>query len=742
MKGRKIAPGSFPIPSLMRISFPLADHICSLDTEIDAPQYIKEEPDLEIQSAVEGTKMQNMVNVLDDWPNSPMGDLDTTQWEALKEILTKRLAIIQGPPGTGKTFVSVIALRVLLQNMGAAGPPIIVAAQTNHALDQLLTHVAHFEHRYIRIGGRSNDPEIRKRTLYAIRKTSPPGTIAGGLLVPSLKEFQGLSKMIAERLSSFNQEDDATILPVSVFAMCKVLSEEQCRSLVAGAKNWTHSGKSDNVDPMMIWLGHQAEKFEVKYKNENFGFKEDEIDLQYEQLKELEADQGLGDDEYDYLKGQYLCIREGLRGRETVSFSNATIQGYLRCRDMWTIPTAARGNVYNVLRSLAKEKLAADIRKLVYLYKLNAENLQIGKWERDYFVLRDAKVIGMTTTGLSKYRGLISSLNPKVIVIEEAAEVIEAPIAAACFKSLEHLILVGDHKQLKGTCAVQDLTGEPFYLNISMFERLVHNGLHYITLRRQRRMAPEMRRLLEPIYGELHDHPSVLQRPSIPGMGDVNSFFFSHVWGEASDSLSSKINEMEAQMIVGFFVYLAMNGVPVTDITVLTFYNGQRKRLLKLLKQHPYLQGFYVNVATVDSYQGEENEVVILSLVRSGGNIGFLSVENRACVALSRAKRGFYIFGNAESVAFADPLWWEIISIMGNHERPENRRLGFNLPLTCVKHGNKTFIQSIVPVCIYGAAKLTTTTDPEDFGRTNGGCNHLCDEILDCGHKCPSFCHA
>ena len=56
-----------------------------------------------------------------------------------------------------------------------------------------------------------------------------------------------------------------------------------------------------------------------------------------------------------------------------------------------------------------------------------------------------------------------------------------------------------------------------------------------------------------------------------------------------------------------------------------------------------------VRVSTVDNFQGEEADVIVLSLVRSngGGGIGFLSIANRVCVALSRARHGFYILGNA-----------------------------------------------------------------------------------------------
>ncbi|KAK1140199.1 hypothetical protein N8T08_010587 [Aspergillus melleus] len=495
-----------------------------------------------------------------------------------------------------------------------------------------------------------------------------------------------------ELLQPFNLENADRPLPSSFFVKIGLLSQEQSDALVQGAKGWIRSDRKDDVDPLVVWLGEKAVKFDVDYKTENFGFAEDEVDLEYEQLKELEAEQGIDDDDFEILQGQFISFKEGFCGQDS-SLSDSVCQGYLRSHDFWKIPVRARGAVYNALRKAAKAKVLEKFRKLIAVYTETTKDLQIGKFERDYHILRDARVIGVTATGLSKYRGLISTVKPRIILIEEAAEAIEAPIAAACFESVQQLILVGDHQQLKGHCSLQELEGEPFFLDVSMFERLLHNGLEYITLRRQRRMAPEIRALLEPIYGVLEDHECVQNRPGIPGMGDMRSFFFSHKWPESNDSLASKFNEMEANMVVGLFVHLVLNGTRVEDITILTFYNGQRKRLLKFLKGNSYLQGHYVNVVTVDSYQGEENEVVLLSLVRSGKpNIGFLSVENRICVALSRAKRGFYIFGNAMSLACADPLWWNVINIMGT-DQP--RRLGFYLPVTCVKHGRKVFIQGL-----------------------------------------------
>jgi helicase required for RNAi-mediated heterochromatin assembly 1 len=187
---------------------------------------------------------------------------------------------------------------------------------------------------------------------------------------------------------------------------------------------------------------------------------------------------------------------------------------------------------------------------------------------------------------------------------------------------------------------------------------MVSNNIDMARLTRQRRMIPEIRRLLEPIYGNvLKDHANVTNvanRPPVEGMGGTNTFFFTHEWPESRDANMSCMNEKEADMVVGLFDYLVMNGVEPDKITVLTFYNGQRKAIIRRLRNHRNFRCQpTLNVVTVDSYQGEENDIVLLSLVRSNKkhSIGFLEVDNRVCVALSRAKRGFYLFGNAELLA-------------------------------------------------------------------------------------------
>lgn len=104
-----------------------------------------------------------------------------------------------------------------------------------------------------------------------------------------------------------------------------------------------------------------------------------------------------------------------------------------------------------------------------------------------------------------------------------------------------------------------------------------------------------------------------------------------------TDSLS-KVNDFEARYLGGLCRYLLLQDYRPDQITILTTYLGQMFALKKVLGTMANCKG--VRVTCVDNFQGEENDIILLSLVRSNheSKIGFLSIENRVCVALSRAR--------------------------------------------------------------------------------------------------------
>ena len=403
------------------------------------------------------------MNVLEKWPAELLSALDTSQIDALRRILTKRLAIVQGPPGTGKTHVSVTALRLLLENLAAEDPPIIISAHTNHALDQLLRHVAKFEPDFIRLGAWTKDIEVIKpRTLFEIKDGVRHSSPLGGLRNPALARLRQLTKEMTILLAPITQGKE--MLNSKLYERYNVISYVQYDSLVKGAKEWVRAEPNDeSVGDIAAWLGD--ERIEAKYRTmpEDFGIEVEEADLEYEQLKEIEAESKLVDDEdRDSLKGLRLVFNEPFTGRQSAGVTDKTVLSELKKRNLWDIPSEHRGPVYRHMQQVLKAAITKKFRELAREYEAASQDAKVGLWELDYNYLKQTKVIGMTTTGLSKYRGLIQSLNPRVVLVEEAAETLEAFVSVACFKSLEHLILVGDHQQLRGHCNDQELAGKPY----------------------------------------------------------------------------------------------------------------------------------------------------------------------------------------------------------------------------------------------------------------------------------------
>ena len=400
-----------------------------------------------------------------------------------------------------------MALELMLQNMDSTDPPIILAAHTNHALDQLLRHVARFEPEFIRVGAMTTDVEIIKpRTLYEIKSVIKPNKMSGGLRMPALSTLRNLTGEMTEILAPLTNGKE--VFPSTLFKRYNIISDAQYTSLLKGAKEWFNADEKLSNE-MALWLGDEKVDAERRIGPEDFGVEVEEIDLEFEQLKEIEAERKIVDDEdIETLRGNRVVFSDPWTGRKGVGVSEQTVQDCLNKREMWDIPTEYRGPVYNRMSRMLKEVIRKEFREKAQKYAEVAQDAKIGKWEVDYNYLRQARVIGMTTTGLSKYRGLIQSLRPKVVLIEEAAEVLEGFVSVACMPSVEHLILVGDHQQLRGHVNDRGLEGNPFYLDVSMFERLVRNHIEFSQLKRQRRMIQEIRRALKPIYEDLEDHDS------------------------------------------------------------------------------------------------------------------------------------------------------------------------------------------------------------------------------------------
>ncbi|XP_053401641.1 NFX1-type zinc finger-containing protein 1-like [Mercenaria mercenaria] len=405
-----------------------------------------------------------------------------------------------------------------------------------------------------------------------------------------------------------------------------------------------------------------------------------------------------------------------------------TAQKAEKMTHLWGLPLQMRRNLYaywvESYRTYWKEKVQQ------YEMKFNeaTKKLQEVRDMETIETLRDSDIMGMTTTGAAKYRNILQRICPQIIIVEEAAEVLESHIVTTLNKSCQHLILIGDHKQLRPSTTVYALA-KKFNMDISLFERMVRNGIPCVTLNEQHRMRPDISMLLthENLYPGLRNHPSVYDYDNVKGV-DINVQFITHEEEETSLFESTTYtNPHEAKFVAKLCRYLLNQGYRRDEISVITPYMGQ---VLLIRNEMPKSDFEGVRITAVDNFQGEENEIILLSLVRSRSienipqkrnPIGFVGIENRICVSLSRAKRGFYVIGNFKLLEECSDMWACMI-----HKMRQKGLVKEGLELRCQNHRDTV---------IFAKSAADFRYVPE------GGCNLSCNAELSCGHFCPKSCH-
>jgi intron-binding protein aquarius len=154
-------------------------------------------------------------------------------------------------------------------------------------------------------------------------------------------------------------------------------------------------------------------------------------------------------------------------------------------------------------------------------------------------------------------------------------------------------------------------------------------------------------------YHNLGDLPHVLQQPEYlsanPGfvfdyqLIDVQDF---NGVGESEPVPPFYQNLAEAEYVVATFMYMRLLGYPAEKITILTTYNGQKHLIRDVVGQrcssNPFI-GEPHKITTVDKFQGQQNDFILLSLVRTK-TVGHLRDVRRLVVAMSRARLGLYVF--------------------------------------------------------------------------------------------------
>lgn len=293
----------------------------------------------------------------------------------------------------------------------------------------------------------------------------------------------------------------------------------------------------------------------------------------------------------------------------------------------------------------------------------------------------EARVIACTLVGSANR--LLDGMKFGTLFIDEAAQALEA----ACWipmRRASRVILAGDHCQLPPT--VKSIAALRAGLGKTLMERIAENKPEVVTLLRiQYRMNDEIMRF----SSDWFYHGKVESAPQIKYRGILD---YDHPieWIDTSDEENQvtiegedenfkeqfvgesfgRINKAEAELtlltLAEYFTKIGKQRVleDSIDVGIISPYRAQVQYLKRLIKKYEFFKPYrrLISVNTVDGFQGQERDVILISLVRSNdeGQIGFLKDLRRMNVAMTRARMKLIILGNKNTMTkhpFYQKLW-------------------------------------------------------------------------------------
>ena len=323
----------------------------------------------------------------------------------------------------------------------------------------------------------------------------------------------------------------------------------------------------------------------------------------------------------------------------------------------------------------------------------------------------EARVIACTLVGSAHH--LLEGMKFGTLFIDEAAQALEA----ACWipmRRASRVILAGDHCQLPPT--VKSIAALRAGLGKTLMERIAENKPEVVTLLKiQYRMNDEIMRFSSDWFygGKVESAPQIKYRSVLDYDHPITWIDTSNeenqitIEGEDapedSASVSSpesaanqnsdlnfkeqfvgesfgRINKAEAELtlltLAEYFTKIGKRRVleERIDVGIISPYRAQVQYLKKLIKKYEFFKPYrrLISVNTVDGFQGQERDVILISLVRSNdeGQIGFLKDLRRMNVAMTRARMKLIILGNKDTMT-KHPFYkklWEYVEAINNNE--------------------------------------------------------------------------
>ncbi|XP_072017912.1 uncharacterized protein [Amphiura filiformis] len=261
------------------------------------------------------------------------------------------------------------------------------------------------------------------------------------------------------------------------------------------------------------------------------------------------------------------------------------------------------------------------------------------------------------------------------LIVDEATQCTEPDILVPLQYDIRKLMLVGDPQQLPATVISREASRNKF--TQSLFERYYryfktnHEVLPFNPIRMlktQYRMHPEISKFPSRQFydGLVQNDPAIARKREECYLHPYKIFDVIHGEEHRYNIPGAIINEEECKLIKELYHFIARKGLPLS-IGIITPYQHQ-KRYLQQQFQGELSQGqnctVRLEIQTVDSFQGREKDIIIMSCVRTNGDtegIGFLADPNRLNVSLTRARLALYVVGHLSSLA-TNRTWNELIT--------------------------------------------------------------------------------
>ena len=336
---------------------------------------------------------------------------------------------------------------------------------------------------------------------------------------------------------------------------------------------------------------------------------------------------------------------------------------------LWAIRKAIRD-----LRSHRARRAGDAYHQKLESLKSRATELEI-RINSELFA--EARVIASTLVGAANR--LLDGQKFGTLFIDEAAQALEA----ACWipmRRVSRVVLAGDHCQLPPT--VKSIAALKAGLGVTLMERIVQQHPEAVTLLRlQYRMNDDIMRFSSNYFygGQLESAPEVKYRSILdldtPMVWIDTSAFDISVHEEFVGESFGRINKAEAELtLLALQHYFEKIGKQRLlderiDVGIISPYRAQVQLLRRLLLKREYFKPFRraISVNTVDGFQGQERDVIVISLVRSNdeGQIGFLRDLRRMNVAITRARMKLIILGDVATLT-RHPFYKRLYDYIGH----------------------------------------------------------------------------